>query len=424
MLTDSKIRTLPKPGDKPTKAADADGLYLEFRPSGRKVWMYRYRIDGKESLFTLGEYPAVPIPKGETVAETAGRMKARVFTLAEARAERDKARLLVKQGINPSAQRKIDAAPPDASHTFAALAGQWIAEDGKQWTERYRQQVTNRLQQDAFPSLGKLDVQDITVRHVADMLGAVKARSPTAAKHLQAWAGAVFRHAARKGLIDNDPTYPLRGSIKTPKVEHHPPLPEKSLPAFLRAMEKTPGEFQTLMAARFLLYTVCRSVEVREAEWPEIDLEAARWDIPAERMKMKEPHTVPLSTQSVAMLKTLKELTGRGKYLFPHRTDRNKPLSHEALRDYVKRVCAEAGYTGRFTPHGVRSTFSTLCNDQGIDGDLIEKCLAHKERNDIRHAYNRSTRLPEREKHMQWWADWLDTLQAENVIVGKFKKAV
>jgi len=411
VLTDSKIRTLPSPKGKTLKATDANGLYLEFRPSGRKVWIYRYRIDGKESLFTLGEYPTATVPRAETAQEREARMKAGVFTLAEARAERDKARLLVLQGINPSAQRKLDTAKAGAVYTFSALAANWIEEDGKQWTERYRQQVTNRLKQDAFPTLGNLNIQDITSQHVGDMLATVKARSPTAAKHLQAWAGAVFRFAAKKALIDNDPSYPWRGSIKGHKVEHHPPLPEKNLPAFLRAMDKTSAEFQTIMAAKLLLYTVCRSVEVREAQWPEIDLDAARWDIPADRMKAREPHTVPLCNQALTLLKTLKELTGEGKYLFPHRSDRHKPLSHEALRDYMRRVSVEAGYTGRFTPHGIRSTFSTLCNEKGMDIDLIEKCLAHKERNDIRNAYNRSTRLPEREKHMQWWADFLDGLK-------------
>ncbi|MCX7110032.1 MAG: integrase arm-type DNA-binding domain-containing protein [Proteobacteria bacterium] len=317
MLTDSKIRTLPSPKGKMLKATDANGLYLEFRPSGRKVWIYRYRIDGKESLFTLGEYPTAIVPRGETAADRDARMKALVFTLAEARVERDKARLLVMQGINPSTQRKHDNAKADALHTFSALAAEWIGEDGKQWTERYRQQVTNRLQQDAFPTLGNLNVQDITARHVGDMLAIVKARSPTAAKHLQAWAGAVFRFAAKKALIDNAPSYPWRGSIKGHKVEHHPPLPEKTLPAFLRSMDKTSAEFQTMMAAKLLWFTVCRSVEVREAQWPEIDLDAARWDIPADRMKMKEPHTVPLPVQAVALLKTLKELTGGGNICFP-----------------------------------------------------------------------------------------------------------
>lgn len=391
MLTDTKIRNA-KPKEKPYKLTDSNGLYLEVRPNGSKLWRYRYRIGGKENLFAVGDYPAM--------------------SLTEARGERESARKLVKQGIHPSHQRRTETLRRsiEAESTFKAVAESWIQEstDPKSqspWSENYHRQVKQRLEGDAFPHIGVLPIRSITPVHIKDVLKRVEKRgAPASAKLLKTWIGGVFRYAAGAFLVDTDPTWPLRNTIKAPKTKHIAHLAAKDIPAFLQAIEGVQGEYATKMAVQLLWLTLVRTVELRCAEWKEFDLEAGLWTVPAERMKMREPHVVPLSAQAVELLQALKPLTGRWKYVFPGRKDREQPLTHEAIRDVLNR----AGYAGKFTPHGVRSTFSTYFNEAGVDHDLIELTLAHAERNKVRGAYNHAQKLDQRRQLMQQWADLTD----------------
>lgn len=386
MLTDTQIRNA-KPKEKPYKLTDSNGLYLEIRPNGSKLWRYRYRIGGKENLFAVGDYPAV--------------------SLTEARGERESARKLVKQGIHPSHQRRTDTLRRsiEAESTFQAVAETWIKENSPHWSENYRRQIDQRLRGDAFPHIGTLPIKSIVPAHIKDVLKRIEKRgSPASAKLLKTWIGGVFRYAAGELLVETDPTWPLRNTIKVPKTKHIAHLTAKEIPAFLQAIEGVQGEYVTKMAVQLLWLTLVRTVELRCAEWSEFDIDAALWTVPAERMKMRETHVVPLSAQAVELLKALKPLTGRWKYVFPGRKDREQSLTHEAIRDVINR----AGYAGKFTPHGVRSTFSTYFNEAGADRDLIELTLAHAERNKVRSAYNHAKKLDQRRQLLQEWADLTD----------------
>jgi integrase len=385
MLTSIQIRNA-KPKDKLYKLTDGNGLFLEVCPNGSKFWRYRYRIAGRENLYAVGKYPAV--------------------SLAGARVARDNARKLVKDGIHPAHQRRTETLRKslEAESTFQAVAETWIKENTG-WSDNYRRQIRQRLSGDAFPRIGALPIRSITPAHVKDVLKHVEQRgSPSGAKLLKTWIGGVFRYAAGELLVESDPTWPLRNTIKVPQTKHFAHLTAKGIPAFLRALEGVQAEHVTRVAAKLLWLTVVRTVELRCAEWREFDLEAGLWTIPAERMKMRRLHVVPLSAQAIELLQAIHPLTGRGRYAFPGRNDRERPLTHEAIRDVFNR----AGYAGKFSPHGVRSTFSTFFNEAGTDSELIELSLAHDERNKVRGAYNHARRLDQRRKLLQEWADLSD----------------
>jgi integrase len=403
MLTDTKIRNT-KVESKPAKLNDGKGLYLEVRPNGSKLWRYRYKINGKENLFAVGEY--CQPQAGETEEKALARRQGRSFTLSEARSERERCRGLVKQGIHPSHNLRTEKIRRSAEgvNTFKAIAEAWIKEH-TEWSESYRRQIEQHLKGDAFPHIGDMPIKTISPAHVKDVLKRVENRgAPAIAKLLRTWIGGVFRYAAGELLVETDPTWPLRNTIRSPKTKHIQHLAPKEIPAFLLAIERVQAEHATKIAVQLLWLTVVRTIELRCAEWQEFDLDAGFWRIPAERMKMREPHVVPLSKQAIALLRSIQSLTGRGRYVFPGRKDRDHCLTHEAIRDVFNR----AGYAGKFTPHGVRSTFSTYFNEAGVDADLIELSLGHKERNSIRAAYNHAKKLEKRRALMQEWATLAD----------------
>ena len=404
MLTDTQCRNA-KTVDKPLKLNDGKGLYLEVRPNGSKLWRYRYKINGKENLFAVGDY--CQQPAGETEEESKARRDGRRFTLSEARGERERCRGLVKQGVHPSHSQRTEKLRRsiEAGNTFQAVADAWIKDHGKEWSDGYRRQIVQRLGSDAYPHIGALPIKDITPAHVKDVLKRVERRgSPASAKLLRTWIGGAFRYAAGELLVETDPTWPLRNTIRAPKTQHIRHLGAKEIPAFLEALELVQAEPTTKIAAKLLWLTVVRTVELRCAEWVEFDLDAAMWNLPASRMKMREAHAVPLPEQAVTLLRDLHVLTGNGRYVFPGRKDREQPLTHEAIRDVFNR----AGYAGKFTPHGVRSTFSTYFNEANVDHELIELTLAHAERNKVRGAYNHAKKMGPRRQLLQQWADLSD----------------
>lgn len=395
MLTDTQCRNA-KAKEKPYKLTDGKGLYLEVRPNGSKLWRYRYRIAGKENLFAVGDYPAMG--------------------LTEARAEREAARKLVKDGIHPAHRRRTETLRRsiEAESTFKAVAEVWIKENTPHWSENYKRQIDQRFAGDAYPLIGALPIRSVTPADVKGVLKKVEKRgAPASAKLLRTWIGGVFRYAAGELLVDTDPTWPLRNAIRSPKTQHIKHLSAKEIPAFLMAVEGVQGEFATKIATKLLWLTLVRTIELRGAEWDEFDLDECLWTIPAERMKMREIHLVPLSTQAVDLLRTLHALTGRGRYAFPGRNDREQPLTHEAIRDVFNR----AGYAGKFSPHGVRSTFSTYFNDANADKEVIELILAHKDRDKIRSAYNHAKKLEQRRALLQEWADLTDAWRAGGKII-------
>jgi integrase len=393
-LTDTRIRNA-KPAEKPYKVADGGGLYIEIKPTGTKLWRLRYRLAGKENVYAIGDY--------------------RLIGLAEARVERDKAKRLIKQGVHPSHQRKFERKKQAHEHanTFEAVATEWLTRNTGHWTAKTCQQRKRGLERDVFPYIGCLPVRQVTPAHVLDVVSRIEKRAPSIAALLNQAIGAICRYAVATLRADIDPTNPLRGSLRPRQTQHHKPLTASELPNFIKALEAYPGYFSNKIALHLMLLTLVRTTEALEAKWSEFDLDRQLWVIPAGRMKMREAHTVPFSRQVVDLLKRLWAVTGNSEYLFPSRSNLRKPASKGVLWKAVSSM----GYAGRFSPHGIRATGATILNEMGYRPDVIERQLAHKERNKVRASYNRAEYLPERQVMMQAWADYLDGLTSDaNVI--------
>lgn len=391
-LTDAKIRNT-KPTDKPIKLADSNGLYLEIRPTGSKLWRYRYRIGGKENVFAIGEYPAIG--------------------LSDARSKRDDARKLVKQGIHPAHDRqsKLSEQVAENKNTFKSLAAEWKEEtqNKKKWSSTYSKQVETVLTDDVLPYVGNLPIRSITSAHILSILERIDKRGAcTLAILARQICSAVFRYAISKRRADNDPASILKGTIQRPKVQHHKHLTVKEIPIFLRKLEEHRGTRETYIALRLLMLTFVRTIELRAATWDEFDLDYGEWRIPPWRMKMGVPHTVPLSTQVVELLKELYGLTGHQKWLFPNRRRPNDCMTATTLNRCLEKL----GYLGKLSGHGFRGTASTALNELGFWPDVIEKQLAHSDGNKVRASYNHSQYLKDRKEMMQFWADYLDGLKA------------
>lgn len=389
MLTDAKCKST-KAASKVVKLTDSNGLYLEVKTSGVKAWRYRYRIAGKENLFAIGNYPEI--------------------SLQDARRARDEARTLVKQGIHPAHKRRLDnlVRASELADTFEGITEEWIQRNEADWSTNYRRQIVARMKQDVYPWIGKLPIKDVKAPHVLDVLRRVEKRSPTQAKLVQTWMGGVFRYAVANLRRDDDPTWPLRRAVKATQVRHHAKLTQKEVGPFLRAIDEVAGDMATKCAVRLMWLTVCRANEVTGARWDEIDLEEGIWTVPAGRMKAKQEHVIPLSVQAVEILNAMQPYSGTLAHVFPHRSDRKRHMSGEALRDLFRR----AGYEGKFTPHGVRGTFSTMANEARWDKDVIELCLAHQERDKIRAAYNAARLIGERRAVLEWWANLSDAARS------------
>jgi integrase len=404
-LTDTRCRTA-KPARKPYKLTDSAGLHLEVRPSGARLWRLRYRIAGKENLFALGEY--VQPPDGESRKETEHRIQSGRLTLAEARQERDKARGLVKQGIHPAHARQAMrvARVAEGANTFEAVACEWVEKNKAKWSPYYLRQIERFFKADVYPSIGTLPVKSVTPSHLLEILRRIEKRAPTVALLVRQWVGAVFRYATATLRADSDPTVALRGSIHRPKVEHRKPLARTEIPNLITKIEERGGNRSTKIAMRLLLLTFVRPVELRAAEWKEFDLDHAEWRIPADRMKMREPHIVPLSVQAVELLRELKTITGGNRYLFPNNRRPRTFMTATTLNRALERM----GYARKFSSHGFRATASTILNEMNYRPDVIERQLAHRERNKVRASYNRAEYLPERRTMMQQWANTVDAL--------------
>jgi integrase len=394
-LTDARIRTT-KPGAKPVKLADGGGLYLEVRPSGKKLWRYRYRIADKENLFAIGEYPEI--------------------SLAEARSEHDKARSLVKQGVHPSHNRQAERLSTQLANanTFEAVANEWISKKAGRWTPYYRRQVENFLGADVVPYVGKLPIRNVTAAHLLEIIRRIEERgASTVALLVRQWSSAIFRYAVATLRADGDPAAALRGAIHRPKVEHRKPLTKGQIKDFSSALEKYGGYRTTVIALRLLLLTFVRTGELRKALWSEFDFDAAEWRIPAERMKMREPHIVPLSRQAVILLKELQTHTGGRGLLFPNYRRPKDCMTATTLNRALERM----GFNGKdsigFSAHGFRATASTLLNEKGYRSDVIERQLAHAERDKVRASYNHAEYMGERKAMMQEWADLVDLLSSD-----------
>jgi integrase len=407
MLTAIQARNA-KAKDKPYKLNDGKGLFLHVATSGKKTWRYRYELPpGKESTFVIGEYP--------------------VLSLEDARSKRIALREMVKAGICPADVRReekqatVEAKEAEkkiAENSFHAVAIDWHRHQKDRWSAGHAEAVLKSLERYAFETLGDTPVDEITPPMVLEVVRAIEAKGSLemASKTLQR-IGAVFRFAVQTGRATYNPAADMRGALKAKKVQHHTMIAPDELPEFLQTLSTGDVHPTTKSAIQFTILTAARSGEVRGATWEEIDFEKRLWSIPAERMKMRSPHTVPLSNQAVAILNRIKILHGDKGLIFPGIHYPEKPLSENTMLFALYRI----GYHSKATMHGFRALFSTIANEAGFNPDAIERQLAHREKNAVRAAYHRSEYLSEREKMMQWWADHLHHLEhgAEIIPIGR-----
>jgi integrase len=398
-LTETAIKTDTKPRDKVYRVADEKGLCLEVRPNGSKLWRYRYRLDGKASMFSLGAYPKV--------------------SLADARKKRDDAKELVQQGIHPVQDKKTKAVATKVAraNTFKAVTEAWLAENKPNWAASYYDRTKAYFENRIFDSLGDLPIKSVTAPQLRDVMLEVAKTAPTRAIALCNWCSAVFRYAVMHDLAENDPAAALKGLIKRPPVRHNPAIKKKEIPGLLARLDKFAGFETTKIAVRLLLLTFVRTGELRGARWEEVDFDARLWTIPQERMKKRREHVVPLSNQAIDQLLELQKWSGNREFLFPNQRN---PKTHMGPTT-INRALEVMGYGGKLSAHGFRSTASTILNEMGYRPDVIEKQLAHTESNQVRASYNHALYFEERRQMMQDWADLIDQLvSGGNVVAGNF----
>jgi integrase len=393
-LSDTAIRNA-KPQGKPYKMYDAGGLFLIVTPAGGKWWRFKYRFGGKEKLLSLGVYPDVG--------------------LKDARRRRDDARELLAQDVDPSAQRqaaKSEAVAVEAAkgQTFEAVARDWYGKKRCAWTPGHQKKILLRLENQLFPYLGNVPLADL---EAADFLAAIQkaeARGAIETAHrLAQLCGQVTRYARISGIVKHDAAAGLTEALAPVQTRHYAAITDPAaIGRLLRDIDAYQGEPTICHALRILPYVFVRSGELRAAAWEEIDLEAATWVIPAGRMKMRRPHTVPLAPQVVKLFRSMREFSGPAGLVFPSTFSATRCISDMGLLNALRRM----GYGKEvMTIHGFRGMASTLLNEQGYRPDVIEAQLAHGEKNAVRAAYNHAEYLPERKAMMQEWADYLDNLR-------------
>jgi integrase len=390
VLTPSTVANA-KPKAKAYKLADERGLFLLVTPAGGKLWRLKYRRPGtkKENLLALGAFPDVK--------------------LKQARERRDEARALIADGIDPGAKRQAERiAGPD---TFEAVAREWLELTKADRVEKTNATILTRMEADLLPYLGARQINDIRAPELLAVLRRVESRGALiVAKRLRQTAGQVFRYAVATGRAERDPSGDLRGALKSAGGErHHAALTTPAeVGELLRAIQGYSGSPVTRAALLLSPLVFQRPGELRAMEWAELDLDAAEWRIPAEKMKMRVAHIVPLSAQAVAILRELQPLTGRSAYVFPGARSNKRPMSNNTVNAALRRV----GYTGeQMTAHGFRATARTLLAELGWMPDAIERQLAHKASGPLGAAYDRAQFLAERKRMMQAWADYLDGLR-------------
>lgn len=392
-LTDAKLRTLTTPG----KHFDGAGLYLELTKAGGRYWRMKYRHGGKEKRLAFGVYPSVGLKDARDLAAAARK------TLA--------------LGDDPGALRK--AAKAQAAHeavnTFEAVAGEWLRHQSARWEPLTKHRIRASLEADVFPTLGNRPLSSIKPGEIMAAVKLIEKRGAAvlASRVLQR-VKSIYRWAVTHERVDSNPMLDLVPSeiLKPHEVTHRAALADRDLPEFLGKLDSYEGDPNTVQALRLLMLTAARPGEVRGAKWSEFNLDAALWTIPAERMKMRSEHRIPLSRQALEVLHTMQTLSSESELVFPSPTYSSKPLSENTFNSAMSRM----GFKGSATAHGFRALFSTVANECGWNPDVIERQLAHIERNKVRAAYHRSTYTAEREKMMQWWADYLDGRKAGNVV--------
>ncbi|MNC14468.1 putative prophage CPS-53 integrase [compost metagenome] len=400
-LTDLEIRR-SKPREKSYTLNDGNGLSLLIEPNGSKGWRFRYRFDGKPKMISLGTYPDV--------------------TLNDARLKRDDARKQVAGGVNPSDVRKGDKLAKQGrnENTFEAIAREWYAKRIDRWSESYGEEMMKTFEADVFPIIGRRPIADIKPMELMAVLSKLDERGATEKlRKVRQRCGEVWRYAIVTGRADYNPAPDLASAFAPHKKEHYAFLASDELPDFFRTLNTYSGSSVVKLAMRLQVLTGLRPGELRQGEWAEIDFDKRLWEVPPARMKKRRPHCVPLSDQAIAILEQLRLITGNYRFIFPGRIQHSKPMSEMAMNVLIRRI----GYAGRVTGHGFRHTMSTILHEQGYNTAWIETQLAHVDKNSIRGTYNHAQYLDGRREMLQWYADYMDSLeQGGNVVHGSFGK--
>ncbi len=401
-LSEVKIRTA-KTQNIDFKLFDGGGLFLLVTKSGGKLWHFKYRFDNKEKKLTFGSYPEI--------------------SLLDARRKRDDARRLLANSIDPGAVRKAQKqANVEENETFEVITREWHEKFKSKWTEGHAQKLLRRLEIDVFPWIGTRPIKDIRAPELLTVLRRVESRGVLEGAHrIRGICNMIFRYAISTGRAERNPAQDLIGSLPPVKEKHLAAIIEpKQVGELLQAIEGYSGSYVVKYALQLSPLVFVRPGELRHMEWEEINFEKALWSIPPEKMKMKEPHLVPLSRQALNILEELKKLTGECKYAFPSERSNDRPMSNNAVLAALRRM----GYTkDEMTPHGFRAMARTILDEVlQTPVEIIEQQLAHAVRDPLGRAYNRTHHLTQRKKMMQDWADFLDYLKKGAKIIP-FKSA-
>ncbi|WP_217591073.1 integrase arm-type DNA-binding domain-containing protein [Burkholderia sp. GbtcB21] len=391
-LTDKAVKNA-KAGDKPVKLFDGGGMFLLVTPAGQRYWRLKYRVNGKEKLLALGVYPDV--------------------SLAVARKKRDEAREKLAAGIDPNeAKREVKrTARIAAASSFEAVAREWFDNQRAGWTETYAEKVIHSLEIDAFPKIGSRPISSIEAPEMLEVIRAIEARGVReTAKRLLQRSRAVFQYAIMTGRCTRNPSADIDAETilkKGPGVQHMARVKPLEIPQLMRDIAAYPGEPVTRLALELMALTFVRTKEMIRAQWAEFDEAAAEWRVPPERMKMRDPHIVPLSRQSLVVLEQLRQINGDRPHVF-YSVHGRAPISNNTMLFALYRM----GYKSRMTGHGFRGLAATMLRELGYSRDVVDRQLAHAERNQVTAAYVHAEYLPERRRMMQHWADHLDKLKA------------
>lgn len=383
-ISDAALRAA-KPADKAYKIAAGGGLYLEVTPTGSKLWRWKYRLHGKENRFAIGRYPDIPLKEAREAAEAA--------------------RKEVKEGKHPAQQKQQNRllAARDQKNTFEAIAREWVAL--RDWEEITKKRRLNMLERVVFPHIGSFPAKQVIPAQILEILEkANKKNGNSVANEAKRTMASIYEFAIATLRATHDPVHPVRKALPANKTQHKRPLATDEIGQLLRDVDNHGGYHQIQCAFNLMWLTLARPTEVIEAEWSEMDLEAALWRIPAERMKKRKEHLIPLPHQAVTLLRGMHTLSGTKKHIFPHRDDKTKPMVTASFRQMLNVL----GWAGIFSPHATRTTGSTRLNEMGYSPDWIERQLAHEEPNAVRRTYNHADYLNDRRGMMQRWADLLD----------------
>ena len=402
-LTALKVQKA-KPQNKSFTLFDGGGLFLLVTRAGGKLWRFKYRFKGKAKILSFGVYPEI--------------------SLLDARQRKDEARKQVAHGIDPAVVKKEKRqAATEEKETFETIAREWHAKFMPTWTSGHANTLMSRLERDLFPWIGKNPIKNITAPELLGALRRVEARGALESAHrIRTIAGQVFRYGVATGRCERDPSADLRGALPQPNKKHLASITDpKEVAPLLRAIGSYRGTFIVKCALSLAPLLFVRPGELRHAEWTEIDLDEALWNIPAEKMKMKEPHLVPLCRQAVEILTELRQLTGDGKFLFPSLRSNKRAMSNNAILAALRRM----GYDkDTMSGHGFRAMARTILDEVlQVRVDFIEQQLAHAVKDPNGRAYNRTKHLKERIKMMQLWADYLDGLKQGAQVIPLHKIA-